>query len=218
MSTSFVNKGFFVRQEPLKKLKMALRFILSVLLCWLVVYGYSGLWAAKEQTETWSFQFTNASISDVLDELTKVTGINIFTNKVPEKKVLTKSYKDQTIDEIIKDVFRGVNHAVLWHHSEKGVDGVDIWILDGSPPGASRNLSNVARTNPRNLSSNPASRILPERRNQDPPENEPEDEDEPEEEEEPEEEQEEQSTSPPPNLNPKSKRTPTDPGDESSGE
>lgn len=93
------------------------------------VYGVS--FAAEEQKERWSFEFNNMAVADVLSELTRVTGVEIFANKLPEKKPLKKSYVNQTIDQMVRDIFRGTSFALVWHHSGKGIRSLDVWVFDG---------------------------------------------------------------------------------------
>lgn len=200
-------------------------FLIFCILLGLCVVFITRLSAAGEvdENKTWSFQFSKAPISDVLNRLTEVTGIEISVDKLPEKEPLTKSYTNCTFEHILKDIFRATNHALVWHRGEDGKDSVEIRLFDeGSDYRTTAgNLSNVSRTTPRNLSRNPASRIFNKPRSQDPDEDEdqPEDEDQLEDEDQPEEEEEEeQSTIPPQNPNTKLKTIPTDSDEESSEE
>jgi len=101
-----------------------------------------------EEDKRWSFVFKNTPLSDVLDELCRTTGIDIVSNQVPTGRVVTKQYVDESIDEIIKDLFRGLSFALVWNKSEDGKDTVDVWILDSST-GQSAGLPRIDRPVPR---------------------------------------------------------------------
>jgi hypothetical protein len=113
------------------------------LLLWILMSATS-LYAASEDNKKWSFNFSNTSISDVLDELTHITGVYIVSNQLPSNKTVTKRYENQTIDKIIKDLFRGLNFSLVWHQTEQGVDALDIWVFD-SASGKSGGFSTIER-------------------------------------------------------------------------
>lgn len=174
-----------------------------------------------DDDKTWSLQFSKTPISDVLNRLTEVTGIEISVDKLPAKEPLTKSYTNCTFENILKDIFKDINHALVWHRGEDGKDSVEIRLFDkGSDSRTTAgNLSNVSRTTRRNSSRNPARRIFPKPRNQDPDEDEDqtEDVDQPEDIDQPEVE-EEQSDSPLQSPNTKLKTIPVDSDEELSEE
>ena len=88
-----------------------------------------------EERERWSIDFANAPLSDVLRELTNMTGVNIITESTLGNRLFTKSYKNQTIEEILKDIFRNVNHASVWQYKENHLDSISIRIFDASEVG-----------------------------------------------------------------------------------
>lgn len=134
------------------RLKISLCPTLCILFfLWLVFY-YSPLHAETDQSRTWSLDVKDLTISDVLSKLSLVTGIEISTNKPLGNKRLTKSYVNQTIEQIIKDLLKGVNYTSVWHHGEKGPDSIDIWIFDQGGGGPRNNLSGVRKTNRVNMS------------------------------------------------------------------
>lgn len=93
------------------------------------------LYASMEERERWSIDFENAPLSDVLRELTKITGVKIITESTLSNRLFTKSYKNQTIEEILKDIFRNVNYASVWHYKENHLDSISIRIFDASQVG-----------------------------------------------------------------------------------
>jgi len=82
-------------------------------------------------------QFQSVSISEALKQITQTTGIKIITPKQLGSQVITRSYENQTIEHILKDMFRDMNYALVWSYGEKGIDSVRILALDkGSGTGA----------------------------------------------------------------------------------
>lgn len=112
----------------------------SYILVWilslaLVFHATVILYASMEERERWSIDFENAPLPDVLRELTKITGVKIITESTLSNRLFTKSYKNQTIEEILKDIFRNVNYASVWHYKENHLDSISIRIFDGSQVG-----------------------------------------------------------------------------------
>ena len=104
--------------------------------------------AGRDENARWSIDFNNISLTDALSQLSQVTGIKVFTKKPLESKV-TRSYTNQTIDKIIKDLFRNMNCASVWYYSEKGVDSIGIVIIKGEGGGDAGNLARAKRTDMR---------------------------------------------------------------------
>jgi hypothetical protein len=117
--------------------------ILMGLLLWIPMSAIS-LWAASEEDKRWSFNFNSTSVSDVLDELTRTTGVYIFCNHLSDDKTVKKRYENQTLDEIVKDLFKGQSIGLVWHHGEEGIDALDIWVIDGAV-GQSPSFSRIER-------------------------------------------------------------------------
>jgi len=98
-----------------------------------VSYGDGTLQAAKVEDKRWSFDFKNCTVSDALRQMSQVTGIGIFMmNQKGDKQLLSKSYKDQTIDRILRDILRQENYAMLWNYDVDDLDAIDIWIFKDS--------------------------------------------------------------------------------------
>jgi hypothetical protein len=104
--------------------------------------------AGRAENTRWSIDFHNISLTEALSQLSQVTGIKVFTKR-PLKSKVTRSYTNQTIDEIIRDLFRNMNCASVWYYSEKGVDSIGIVIIDGEGPGVAGNLARARRTDTR---------------------------------------------------------------------
>lgn len=131
-------KGIVWNGKTLQHLSLILLLLLAP------VSTTSQLCAAGEENKRWSFDFTNTSISDVLEKLTRTTGIDILSNQPPSNTTVNKHYVDQTIDEIVKDLFKGLSFGLVWHHGEKGIDALDIWVFDGGG-GQSSSFSRIER-------------------------------------------------------------------------
>lgn len=116
----------------MKTSRMILCCIVGFLFFSFTPFGDGILHAAKVENQRWSFDFKNCTISDVLGQMTKVTGIDIFTNQIRDKGLFSKSYKDQSIDQILRDFFRKENCAMVWSYGDNGLDAIGVWILEGS--------------------------------------------------------------------------------------
>jgi len=98
-------------------------------------FGDGVLHAAKVENQRWSFDFKSCTVSDVLRQMAEVTGIDIFTNQTIDKGLFSKFYKEQTIDQILRDLFRKENCAMVWSYSDNGLDAIGVWIFEGSGSG-----------------------------------------------------------------------------------
>jgi hypothetical protein len=106
-----------------------LLFLFSYYLDCAVLHGY------VMEDEKWSIDFKNCTVSEALSRITQMSGISIIANDTIDKRISTKSYKDMTIDQILADLLRGQNCAVVWHYSEEGLDSVNIWTFGRSGTG-----------------------------------------------------------------------------------
>lgn len=100
-----------------------------LILC-LGLLSSSALCAEVDENALWSLQFKSVSISEALKKITQTTGIKIITPKQLGNQVITRSYENQTIEHILKDMFRDMNYALVWSYGEKGIDSVRILALD----------------------------------------------------------------------------------------
>ena len=112
-------------------------FISCPLFAYLVLFSLSAFCAEVHEDALYSLQFNSVSISDALKQLAQSTGIKIVTPKQLENQVITRSYKNQTLERILRDMFRDMNFALVWSYGEKGIDSVKIVTLDkGTGAGA----------------------------------------------------------------------------------
>jgi hypothetical protein len=86
--------------------------------------------AEIQEEARWSIDFGDISISEALDQLTKVTGIKIVTKTPLFHKISPKRYRDQSIEQILKDLLKNVNFAAVWHYSERGIESIGIVAFD----------------------------------------------------------------------------------------
>ena len=87
--------------------------------------------AAKMEHDAWSFDFKDCSVSEALIRIAETTGIDVFTDKPIDRKVC-KSYDVSTIDQILRDIFRRENYAMVWYYSENGLDSIAIRVFESS--------------------------------------------------------------------------------------
>ena len=83
----------------------------------------------------------------LLTLLCEATGVEISTNKTSNMKRITRSYENQTIENIIRDVFRGTSYALVWNYGENHLESIGICFFDSGSSG-SRNVSTNKRSTP----------------------------------------------------------------------
>jgi len=135
-------------REPLKIARCLFkgRMPAAVLIALFLVFWTQGLSRAVDKADDlWSFKWNNLPVEDVLKELIQATGVNVFTNGVPENKRVTKSYENETIEQIIRDVFRGTNHTLIWNYGKSGLESIGISFFDQGAAGPSQ-VSREGRT------------------------------------------------------------------------
>ncbi len=115
------------------------RFTFLYLFFYIICIGYNISYASStEETSTikipkWSLEFNDCSVSDALDQISRFTGVNVFTNKGVDKMILKKYYKDKTIDYIVTDILSRENYAIIRRFNDKKkLVSIGIWILDWS--------------------------------------------------------------------------------------
>jgi hypothetical protein len=96
----------------------------------LVVSLHGIVLAEIREEELWSIDFGAISVSEALDQLAQLTGIKIVTEARLTQKIAPKSYKNRSIEQILKDLLKNVNSAAVWNYSEKGVESIGILAFD----------------------------------------------------------------------------------------
>jgi len=137
-----------------------------ILIIGLVFFKCSTLRAEIKENTPWSINFGAISISEALSQLTKITGIKIFTKTPLQYKISPRLCTNQSIDQILKDILRNVNYAAIWYYNEKGLDSIWISIFNRDRGKSPSNLSSVKRTSTinRSLPRSPGARQLRSRR------------------------------------------------------
>ena len=103
----------------------------------LVLFTPGAFCAEVYEEARYSLQFRSVSISEALKQIAQATGIKIVTPMELGNQVITRSYENQTIERILKDMFRDMNIALVWSYGEKGIESVKIVTLDkGTGAGA----------------------------------------------------------------------------------
>lgn len=108
-----------LRRGPVRMLVLAL----------LIAVG--GQARAEDAGKTkYSVEIKGATLEEALKQLSQETGvgISIRRNKA-QKTVKGKSYVNETLDQIIRDLLRNTNHILVWNHAERKASSVDIWLF-----------------------------------------------------------------------------------------
>lgn len=113
---------------------MYLTLISHALFFSVMLFNPSVLHAEKKENPTWSINFNNIAISEALDQLSRFTRVKIKANKPIEDRI-TKSYRNKTIDYILRDMLKNLNYASAWSHGEEGVNAINIWVYEKSAEG-----------------------------------------------------------------------------------
>jgi hypothetical protein len=118
-----IKKGLVI-----KALRIVACFMIICLLYGLFPYGKGVIRAERPENRRWSFDFDKHSVSDVLREITRVTDITILASRGGDEEV-SRSYKDQTVDYILRDIFRKENCAIIWRYGNGDLVCIDIWLF-----------------------------------------------------------------------------------------
>ena len=94
-----------------------------------VCMNNSDLSAAAVEDDKWSFEFIDLTVSEILNEINNVSGVEIGIKGEIEERTITKSYQDYTIDNVLMDIFSSENHAVLFQYDDAELSAVNIWVL-----------------------------------------------------------------------------------------
>ncbi len=109
------------------------KFLISLLILPFIGIGSTGnVYAEMIEEETWSFEFNEIKINDVLNDIRKVSGINITLNGESGSDPITKSYKDCSMDKMIVDMFYGKNLVAVFNYKEEQLSSINLWILPSS--------------------------------------------------------------------------------------
>jgi hypothetical protein len=136
VSCSLLQKTFCHREVGFSAMKAKAFFISWPLFACLVLFTPGAFCAEVYEEARYSLQFRSVSISEALKQIAQTTGIKIATPMHLGNQVITRSYENQTIEGILKDMFRDMNFALVWSYGEKGIDSVKIVAFDrGSDAG-----------------------------------------------------------------------------------
>ncbi len=79
--------------------------------------------------KSWSFEFKRVPVPEAVAEISRTSGIKIILHGNADKSLLTKTYKDYSIEKALIDVLNGENIAALFQYSESELSSVYIWVL-----------------------------------------------------------------------------------------
>jgi hypothetical protein len=121
----------------------------------MAVSMHGTVFAEIKEEARWSIDFGDISISEALDQLTKVTGIKIVTKVPLSQRISPKRYRNQSIEQILKDLLKNVNFAAVWHYSENGIESIGILAFERqrvesrSPVSNASKMGTIGRSLPR---------------------------------------------------------------------
>ena len=99
--------------------------------------------AFAEHNKLWSVDFSGLSIADALSTISNKSGIEIVLDGKPSEKVLTKSYKEMPVEEVLMDLLRDESFAALLNYNDHMMISINIWVFQKSNTPSSRmNLVN----------------------------------------------------------------------------
>ncbi len=93
--------------------------------------------ASNIENQRWSFDFKDCTISDALRQISSVMNIEILASRGGYEE-FNRSYTDQTIDQILRDIFWKDNCAMIWRYGDSGLASIDIWVFKGDGGGSFR--------------------------------------------------------------------------------
>lgn len=128
----------------MKRLAKALYFASLFFMAYFVCLSTTVVHASKAGSEKWSFDFENCTISEAMQKMSEASGINVSVTQNINRKI-SKSYKDKEIDQILKDIFRNVNCAMVWYYDQNGLNSAKVWIFEGGGTGISSDSRKVLR-------------------------------------------------------------------------
>jgi hypothetical protein len=122
--------------------------VLLLIICIFIISPLSASSAATGiQTERWSFTFSSWPVEDVLEHVSTETNVKISTNIDIRDRIVDRTYRNSTLDNIISDIFRDRNHAIIWQYKSKKLVAIEIWSKDKPKPGKNPELVNFVPAN-----------------------------------------------------------------------
>ena len=102
---------------------------------WLASFSAPRTEAAGGGAGLYSIELTEMTIPEALKRLNEATGVPIVIRKGTVKKISARSYANQDLDRILRDLLRHADHVVRWNYLDDALSSVDIWIFDSPLPG-----------------------------------------------------------------------------------
>jgi hypothetical protein len=85
---------------------------------------------AKPADDLLTFDFEKTTVTDALQQITRVTGIKIHINKPFHKVIVGKSFLEADLEYILRDLFWQENVAIEWLYGQRSLDTVFITIYE----------------------------------------------------------------------------------------
>lgn len=112
--------------------KSARKSVISVVY-WIVVFTGCALATAETNnrfSQSGSYAFDSVTIGEALREISRDTGITIKAPFDALGKIIEKNYENVAVDEVVTDLLRQQNYAIIWHYRDQKLVTIDIRIGD----------------------------------------------------------------------------------------
>ncbi len=125
--------------------KITLRLLLCILFLSVNTYSFSENIKDSNLNRKLDFNFQNCNLDRALKMISDETGIHFFINGYYESKIFNKSFRDETIEEIIDDLLKESSYSVLWRYSDDVLVSAGIWVFDENiKPGEFREMNHFS--------------------------------------------------------------------------
>ncbi len=94
-----------------------------------MITGSDVLNASMVNKNRWTFDFRHIPVSEAIAKLSTTSGVKIILHGDTGKMVLTRSFKDYTVENILIDIFSGENIAGVFQYQDQELTAINIWIL-----------------------------------------------------------------------------------------
>ncbi len=103
--------------------------ILNLFLVVFISLSYGASYAQAFEDKILSVDFISTLVTDALHELSNVADVEIVLDGKTDEELISKSYINVTIDEILLDIFRRKNIVALFRYSDQELVSINLWSL-----------------------------------------------------------------------------------------
>ncbi len=120
-------KKFLYFQMVVNRRETNISLLIILLLAFLFLGNTNVFADSGEKGKAWSFDFNNCTVSDALSRKGKATGKKIDVDGGSTRR-LSRTYKGQTVEEIIKDIIENEDHIISIYTARGDKDSIKIWL------------------------------------------------------------------------------------------